>query len=158
MNDNFYSDNLSDLFETNDEAIKFAKQVSQSSAGFSLTSFARSFRQVLATIPEIQRASHTVDLNKDELHVEYLFGMVWDLNLDSYGIKIKSMPTVTTKRELLSVISLMFDTLGNCLSAINAKTSKSYTGSSWVGPAFANRNFVKVAAIDHQLRKIASFC
>jgi hypothetical protein len=118
----------------------------------------------LATIPEIQRASHTGDLNKDTLHVEYLFGMVWDLNLDSYGIKIKSMPTVTTKRELLSVISLMFDPLGICLSAIpGAKLyfnkRKNWRKLHWlVGPAFANRNFVKVAAIDHQLRKIASFC
>ncbi|XP_032785664.2 uncharacterized protein LOC116923312 [Daphnia magna] len=120
LKDNFYSDNLSDSFETNDEAINFAKQVTQSlaSAGFSLTSFASSSRQVLATIPENQRTSNTVDLNKDALPVEYLLGMVWDLNSDSYGIRIKSMPTVTTKRELLSAISLTFDPLGICLPAI----------------------------------------
>lgn len=44
LKDNFYSDNLSDSFETSDEAIKFTKMVTHSlaSAGFSLTSFASS--------------------------------------------------------------------------------------------------------------------
>lgn len=99
LKDNFYSDNLSDSFETNEQAIKFAKEVTQplASAGFSLTGFASSSRQVLVTIPENQQASQTVDLNKDALPVEYLLGMVWDFSSDSYGIRIKSMPTVTTK-------------------------------------------------------------
>ena len=120
LKDNFYFENLSDSFKTNDKAMKFAKQVTQSLgyAGFCLTGFASSSRQVLATIPESQRASQTADFNKDALPVEYLLGMVWDLNADSYGIRIKSMPTVTTKRKLLSAISLTFDPLGICLPAI----------------------------------------
>jgi hypothetical protein len=73
----------------------------------------------LAAIPaENQGTSHTVDLNKYAPPVEYLLGMVWDLNSDSYGTRIKSIPTVTTKRELFSAISLKFDHHGICLPAL----------------------------------------
>lgn len=46
--------------------------------------------------------------------------MKWDLATDTYGIRVCSMPSITTKRELLSAISLIFDPLGICLPVVTA--------------------------------------
>ena len=59
----FYADNLSDSFDTEMEAIKFAKDVTESLAngGFKLTSFASSAKRVLETIPTEDRAGSILD-------------------------------------------------------------------------------------------------
>ncbi|XP_046651040.1 uncharacterized protein LOC124342113 [Daphnia pulicaria] len=60
--DNFYADNLSDSFETEEEAILFSKQAVKSlaSGGFRLTAFASSSRRLLASIPPSERSSHSI--------------------------------------------------------------------------------------------------
>ena len=121
MKDNFYSDNMIDSFETEKEAIEFAAAVRTSleRGGFSLTAFASSSRCVLSSIPSHHRSVQALDLNLDDPPVEYQLGMEWDfLNTDSYSIRTKKIPPVTTRRELISAMSLTFDPLGICLPLI----------------------------------------
>ncbi|XP_045023712.1 uncharacterized protein LOC123468115 [Daphnia magna] len=120
MPDNFYSDNLIDSFETEDEAIKFSMAVRQSleAGGFSLTAFASSAPRVLESIPLHQRSASVLDLNVDALPVEYHLGIELDLTTDSYSVRVKTMPQVSTRREMLAAMSLTFDPLGICLPVI----------------------------------------
>jgi len=65
MKDNFYSDNMIDSFETEEEAMDFARQVTKSleAGGFTLTAFASSSAKVLASIPTQHRSPQKVTVN-----------------------------------------------------------------------------------------------
>ena len=65
-----------------------------------------------------QKSSKPVDLNLDGLQIEYQLGLEWDLATDTFGIRTRRLPSVTTRRQLLSAISLVFDPLGLCLPVI----------------------------------------
>ena len=95
-------------------------QTSLESGGFSLTAFASSSRRVLNSIPSNHRSVQALNLNLDNPPVENQLGMEWDfLKTDSYSIRTKKMPPVTTRRELSSAMSLtFFDPLGICLPLI----------------------------------------
>ena len=120
IEDDYYSDNLSKSFETDEEAIQFSKHsiASLARGGFNLTGFASSSKVVLATIPKRDRAEPVRDLNFDALPTEYVLGMGWDCATDKYHLRTKQMPSVGTKRELLSALSRSFDPLGLCLPVI----------------------------------------
>lgn len=123
MPDNFYSDNLIDSFETEEAAIEFSVLVRKSleARGFSLTAFASSSQRVLENIPVHQRSTNVLDLNVDALPVEYHLGidrLRSDLSTDSYSGLVKSIPQVSTRREMLAAMSLSFDHLGICLPII----------------------------------------
>ena len=120
MKQNIYADNLSDSFDTEMEAIKFAKDVTESLAigGFKLTGFASSSKRVLETIPTEDRAESILDLNYGALPTEYILGLAWDCNSDCYKLRVKELPPIMTKRELLSAMSREFDPLGICLPVI----------------------------------------
>ncbi|XP_045023699.1 uncharacterized protein LOC116925000 [Daphnia magna] len=121
LKDNFYSDNFCDSFETEQEALNFAKDVTESlaSGGFALTGFASSSLRVINSIPAHLRSTPIADLNPNASPVDFIFGMEWHLIDDSYRIRVKQMPEVSTKRELLSAISLTFDPLGICLPVMS---------------------------------------
>ena len=117
MKDNFYSYNLCDSFSTEDEAISFANDVRKSLelGGFSLTSFASSSQRVLKEIPIHLRSAQITDLNLDassKLGVDYILGMEWHTEQDIYKIRVKEMPPVFTKRQMLSAMSLTYDPTG----------------------------------------------
>ena len=120
MKDNFYSDNMIDSFETEEEAIIFRKQVTSclETGGFSLTAFAASSQRIIDSVPPQRRAASVLDLNLDNLPVEYHLGLELDLKADAYRVRAKPMPKVTTKRELLSAVSLTFDPFGALLPVI----------------------------------------
>ena len=120
MIDNFYSDHMLDSFETEEEAMDFGRQVTASleAGGFTLTAFASSSAKVLESIPTEQRSSQPVDINLDGLQIEYQLGLEWDLATDTFGIRTRRLPSLATRRQLLSVTSLVFDPLGLCLAVI----------------------------------------
>jgi hypothetical protein len=122
MQDNIYSDNLIDSFETESEAADFANAVTKNleAGGFHLTAFASTSQQILETIPPQYMSPQVLDINLSALPVEYQLGMKWDLATDTYGIRVRSMPEVHTKRELLSAMSLVFDPLGMFIPVITA--------------------------------------
>jgi len=143
VEDDYYSDNFSRSFETEEEAITFSANSikSMTNAGFNLTGFASSSIRVLASLPEKDRAPPVRDLNFDALPTEYILGMGWDCATDRYHLRSRSMPPVSTKRELLSALSRSFDPLGICLPVItyarllfqSACNSKTAAGSG-LGP------------------------
>ncbi|XP_032799385.2 uncharacterized protein LOC116936346 [Daphnia magna] len=120
MKDNFYSDNMIDSFETEEEAMDFARQVTKSleAGGFTLTAFASSSAKVLKSIPMQHRSHQIIDLNLDGLQIEYLLGLEWDIATDTFCIRTRQLPSVATKRQLSSAISLVFDPFGLCLPVI----------------------------------------
>jgi hypothetical protein len=122
MQDNIYSDNLIDSFETESEAADFANAVTKNleAGGFHLTAFASTSQQILETIPPQYMSPQVLDINLSALPVEYQLGMKRDLATDTYGIRVRSMPEVHTKRELLSAMSLVFDPLGMFIPVITA--------------------------------------
>jgi hypothetical protein len=128
IKDNFYSDNMIDSFETDGEAIDFAQAVIESleSGVFNLIAFGSSSTAVLNTIPCHHRSSKQVDLNLDNPQLEYQLGMEWDSAADTYSIRAKQFPQVTTRRQLLSAISLIFHPLG--LSPVQNCCFSSRTG------------------------------
>ena len=120
MKDNFYSDNMIDFFEIEEEAMDFARQVTASleAGGFILTAIASSSTKVLKSIPTKQRSSQPVDLNLGGLQIEYQVGLEWNLATDTFGIRTRQLPSVATRRRLFLAISLVFDPLGLCLPVI----------------------------------------
>ncbi len=121
IHEDYYSDNLSKSFETEEEAIKFSHESKTflDNHGFNLTGFASSSSSLLATFPQNDRAYPLRDLNFDALPTEFVFGLIgWDCKNDRYRLRIKSMSAVTTKRMLLSGLTRSFDPLGNCLHVI----------------------------------------
>ena len=117
IEDDYYADNLSKSFETEEEAIRFSHNsiASLAKGGFNLTGFASSSRRLLETIPEKDRAASVRDLNFDALPTEYVFGLEWEPSKDQYRLRVRPMPAVATKRNLLSALSRFFDPLGICL-------------------------------------------
>ncbi|KAI9550515.1 hypothetical protein GHT06_005391 [Daphnia sinensis] len=149
MRDNFYSDNLVDSFETENETVDFAKAVTKTleAGGFRLTAFASSSHKVLETIPQQDRSSQVLNINLSALPVEYQLGMKWELATDTYGIRVRSMPNVKTKRELLSAISLIFDPLGICLPWKTWATGLENTSFPCVNRCFRPVDFPLEASI-----------
>ena len=117
IDDDYYADNFSKSFETEEEAIRFSHNsiASLAKGGFNLTGFASSSRRLLETIPEKDRAASVRDLNFDALPTEYVFGLEWEPSKDQYRLRVRPMPAVATKRNLLSALSRFFDPLGICL-------------------------------------------
>ena len=120
LHKDYYSDNLSKSFETEEEDIKFShdSKTFLGNHGFNLTGFASSSSSLLNTFPQNNRAAALQDLNFDALPTEYVFGLGWDCKNDCYRLRIKPMPPVTTKRTLLSALARSFDPLGICLPVI----------------------------------------
>ena len=117
IEDDYYADNLSKSFETEKEAVAFSQNsiASLAKSGFNLTGFASSSKRLLETIPEKDRAASLRDLNFDALPTEYVFGLEWEPCLDRYRLRVRPMPPVNSKRDLLSALSRFFDPLGICL-------------------------------------------
>ena len=117
IEDDYYADNISKSFETEKEAIAFSHNsiASLAKSGFNITGFASSSKRLLETIPEKDRAASLRDLNFDALPTEYLFGLEWEPCLDRYRLRVRPMPPVNSKRDLLSALSRFFDPLGICL-------------------------------------------
>ena len=73
VENDYYSDNMSKSFESDEEEIQFSKDsiASLATGGFKLTGFASSSMQVLSTIPEIDRTAPLRDF-VDALPTEYV--------------------------------------------------------------------------------------
>jgi hypothetical protein len=111
---------MSKSFETEEETIRFSQDsiASLSIEGFNLTAFASSSKKVLESIPEKDRATPIRDLHVDALPTEYVLGLGWDCTSDKYHLRVKPMPSVNTRRELLSALARSFGPLGICLPVL----------------------------------------
>ena len=86
--------------------------------GFRLTKWYSNDREVLASIPESERAKSVVDLDMDKLPTESALGLKWNTEDDSFVWDVaeklsrflKTEPV--TRRDLVSAVYSLFDPLG----------------------------------------------
>ena len=110
---NFYVDNYLDSFNTEEEAMNISKQLAEllSKEGFDLVQWISSSRRVLAALPSGDLINPDLNLDLDQLPVERALGVLWNCQLDSFSFKTLKRDAVT-KRQILSMISSIFDPLG----------------------------------------------
>ncbi|XP_057366727.1 uncharacterized protein LOC130687571 [Daphnia carinata] len=113
----FYVDNYLDSFESEDEAIKRARQLKEllQLGGFNLTKWSSSSRKVLAALKPLGLANPKLDLDLDKLPMDRALGILWDSEIDAFtfkvGERVQSHAT-PTKRNLVSVVATVYDPLG----------------------------------------------
>jgi hypothetical protein len=113
----FYVDNYLDSFDTENEALKRARQMNDmlGLGGFNLTKWTSSRREVLAALKPYGLASPMLDLDLYKLPMERTLGVMWDSETDVLTFKIKRRPEnnePTTKRIFLSIVTSIYDLLG----------------------------------------------
>lgn len=135
-----YVDDLSDSVDNTSDAITLRKQVTEllGSAGFRIRKWISNNIDVLADIPESERAT-SVNIEDSELPAVKTLGLTWDAEADTYRFIVK-VPTLTamTKRSVFSASASLFDPL-NFLSpyTIRAKILMQETwteGLQWDDP------------------------
>ena len=128
--DHFYVDNWLVSYETEEQAIESARIVYEAllKGGFELTQWASSSPLVRSALPGQLLSSVNLDL--EAIPVERTLGLRWDYEEDCFILSVKIDPSPsTTKRQLLRVVSSIFDPLG-FLSVI-IFTAKSLLQDVW---------------------------
>ena len=114
----FYVDDFLRSVTTDARAIHMAKQVTDlcRSGGFHLHKWISNRRPVLESIPKQERAKgiEALDLDTDDLPVERALGVIWSVESDCFGFRIKMKEDLGnhTRRTILSTVSSVFDPLG----------------------------------------------
>ena len=116
VRNNFYVDDCLKSVNSEAEAIQLSAQLISllGKGGFRLTKWISNSQEVLASIPEAERAKGAPSLDLDAA-VERALGTLWRLETDSFGFEISLSETdrlSKTKRGLLRVISSVYDPLG----------------------------------------------
>ncbi|KZS03971.1 Uncharacterized protein APZ42_033167 [Daphnia magna] len=109
---NFYFDNYLDSFDSEDGAVKRARQMKKllQLGGFNLTKRTSSSRKVISALREFSLASPTLDLDLEKLPIERTLGVVWNGETDMLTFKIRKQPShdVLTKRNFLKELGQRF--------------------------------------------------
>ena len=111
----FYVDNWLTSFDTEEEAIKTARDLVKSlhSGGFPLTQWCSSSREVLQEISPSSCEKPLVNLNPKEPYVERTLGLRWSPLQDVFLLAVNTPTGPTrTKRQLLSALAGFYDPLG----------------------------------------------
>ena len=117
---NMYMDDLMKSKSTKEEAIMLVSQLRELLArgGFRLTKWYSNEREVLATIPESERAKSVVNLDLEKLPTETALGLKWNTEEDKFVWEpLKKILQVAnqrpmTRRGIVSAIYSLFDPLG----------------------------------------------
>ena len=117
---NMYVDDLMKSVNGAERAIVLAKQLREllQKGGFRLTKWLSNNREVLATIPEYERAKSVVNLDIEDLPTESALGLKWNVEEDAFVWELDSEALVRaqrkalTRRGVLAVVSSLFDPLG----------------------------------------------
>ncbi|GFV82250.1 integrase catalytic domain-containing protein [Trichonephila clavipes] len=112
--DHFYVDDLLAYADLLDSARKIVHEFKNlmSDGGFELQKWSCTHPEVLSDSPNILKtniSSHSFD---DE-STHKILGLFWDLNEDSFKVRAVLSDQVSTKRQMLSIIARIFDTLGS---------------------------------------------
>ena len=115
VNRNFYVDDCLLSVPTAHQAIRLAHQLIQmlKKGNFRLTKFVSNNKEVLSALPAQERTIKDLDL--DKLPSDKALGVQWNIEDDTFGVKV---PVVqgrqgdNTRRGCLSTMSSMFDPLG----------------------------------------------
>ena len=116
VNRNFYVDDCLTSVASTHEAVHLVHQLLAllRRGGFRLTKWLSNHREVLASVPESDRAPSVKSLNLDleKLPIERALGMQWDTEKDTFSFRTIRDVTVNTRRGILSVVSSLYDPLG----------------------------------------------
>ena len=82
--------------------------------GFNLTKWVSNRREVTTAIPVEKRAS-VVDLDLEKSRIDRALGVHWDIDNDMFGYKVGKREAVDTRRKILSLVSSIYDPLGNAV-------------------------------------------
>lgn len=76
--------------------------------------FVSNSREVLSAIPESECASivKDVDLNYNELPMQSVLGVKWNIETDAFSFKVDLTEKAATRRGILSVVASVYDPLG----------------------------------------------
>ena len=115
LNDFYVDDCLKSVDEQNeacDLIVKLRRTCSR--GGFHLTKFTSNSRDILATIPEEERANEVkcLDLIHDELPIQGALGVHWCVESDQFKFRITLSTKPLTRRGILSIVSSIYDPLG----------------------------------------------
>ena len=117
---NMYVDDLMKSKSSAEEAIVLVSQLRELLArgGFRLTKWYSNEREVLATIPESERAKSVVNLDLEKLPTETALGLKWNIEEDKFVWEVseKMLQRVSqepvTRRGIVSAVYSLFDPLG----------------------------------------------
>lgn len=113
---NFYVDDCLKSVPSEEEAVSLYQTLLAvcEKGGFRLTKWISNSRAVLSAIPEKDRAKEVKDLNldRDALPIERALGLQWCIESDSFRFKIILPDKAPTRRNILSLVSSIYDPLG----------------------------------------------
>ena len=114
VNRNFHVDGCLKSVSTTDKAARLPGQLREllSRGGSRLTKWISNDRNVIATVPVTERASSAANLVLEDLPVERTLGVQWATETDDFNFRIMDGEKASTRREILSVVSSMYDPLG----------------------------------------------
>jgi len=110
----FYVDNYLDSYATEDEAVYGCTSLIEllRKGGFELSQLISSSRSVLKLVPAESNMTDTLNLDFDLLPEDCTLGLRWNAQKDCFVFSLTTIPTPSTKREMLSSIGKIFDPLG----------------------------------------------
>ena len=111
---NFYVDDCLKSVESDQAAIRLVRELTEllKKGGFRLTKWVSNSREVVDSIPEKERGTSVKDLDFDHAPIERALGVQWRVSSDTFGFKITIRDRPATRREILSIISSVYDPLG----------------------------------------------
>ncbi|KAK3731976.1 hypothetical protein QZH41_003363 [Actinostola sp. cb2023] len=114
VKNDFYVDDLVKSVKTEEAAKSLATEITTllGESGFRLTKWMSNSREVLAAIPERERAKPTLDLDLDNLPIQRTLGVQWDVEKDAFLFMINEPNKPPTKRGILSAVSSLYDPIG----------------------------------------------
>ena len=117
---NMYVDDMMKSTSTTEKAVGLASQLCKllEKGGFRLTKWYSNDRELLATIPESERAESVVNLELEKLPTESALGLKWNTEEDKFVWEVleKILHSVNqkpmTRRGIVSAVYSLFDPLG----------------------------------------------
>ncbi len=102
-----------DSIEKANKLVKEAQEV-LAKGKLRLHKFVSNSRKVLSSIPESERASgvNNVDLNYNDLPMQSVLGIKWNIESDMFSFKIDHSERASTRRGILSAVASVYDPLG----------------------------------------------
>ena len=116
---NFYMDDFLKSVRRPQEAVEIYQKVRDNliKGGFNLTKWITSDDEVNSQIPETDRSTEAVKTLEAEPQSSAILGLSWNVDTDSLIVcrgAEQEVPAKTTKRNVLSLVSAVFDPLGIC--------------------------------------------
>ncbi|XP_071944668.1 uncharacterized protein [Antedon mediterranea] len=113
---NFYVDDCLKSVSSSDQAVSLIQQLTTlcEMGGFKLSKWVSNKREVLLSVPAAERAKEfeNIELDYEKLSIERALGIRWSVGADTLGFKNVVPSRQPTRRNVLSIISSVYDPLG----------------------------------------------